>query len=54
TRYDAETGEFTSTEFGINTRLNSAWEIIYGLTFRQDSSRESDFEFTVRLRLANQ
>ena len=54
TRYDAETGEFTSTEFGINTRLNNAWEIIYGLTFRQDSSRESDFEFTVRLRLANQ
>ncbi|MDG1242304.1 MAG: LPS assembly protein LptD [Opitutae bacterium] len=54
TRYDAETGEFTSTEIGINTRLNNAWEIIYGLTFRQDSSRESDFEFTVRLRLANQ
>ena len=54
TRYDAETGEFTSTEFGINTRLNNAWEIIYGLTFRQDSSRESDFEFTVRLQLANQ
>ncbi len=54
TRYDGETGEFTSTEFGINTRLNNAWEIIYGLTFRQDSSRESDFEFTVRLRLANQ
>jgi LPS-assembly protein len=54
TRYDAETGEFTSTEIGINTRLNNAWEIIYGLTFRQDSSRESDLEFTVRLRLANQ
>ena len=54
TRYDAETGKFTRTEIGINTRLNNAWEILYGLTFRQNSSRESDLEFTVRLRLANQ
>lgn len=54
TRYDAESGEFTKTEIGINTRLNNAWEIIYALTFRQDASRESDVEFTVRLQLAGQ
>ena len=54
TRYDAESGQFTKTEIGINTRLNNAWEIIYALTFRQDASRESDVEFTVRLQLAGQ
>lgn len=54
TRYDAEAGEFTKTEIGINTRLNNAWELIYALTFRQDASRESDVEFTVRLQLAGQ
>jgi LPS-assembly protein len=54
TRYDSETGKFTKTEIGINTRLNNAWEIIYALTFRQDASRESDVEFTVRLQLAGQ
>ena len=54
TRYDAESGQFTKTEIGVNTRLNNAWEIIYALTFRQDASRESDVEFTVRLQLAGQ
>ena len=54
TRYDSETGQFTKTEIGVNTRLNNAWELIYALTFRQDASRESDVEFTIRLQLAGQ
>ncbi|CAA6693818.1 MULTISPECIES: LPS-assembly protein LptD [unclassified Lentimonas] len=54
TRYDSETGQFTKTEIGVNTRLSSAWELIYAVTFRQDASRESDVEFTIRLQLAGQ
>jgi len=51
-RYDAETNQFTEAEIGINTRLNNAWELIYALTFRNDAQRESDVEFNVRLRFA--
>ena len=51
-RYDAETNQFTEAEIGVNTRLNNAWELIYALTFRNDAQRESDVEFNVRLRFA--
>ena len=51
-RYDEETNQFTEAEIGINTRLNNAWELIYALTFRNDAQRESDVEFNVRLRFA--
>jgi LPS-assembly protein len=49
---DAEKGKFTRTGFGLRTRLGSAWEVIYVLTFNQESRRESDVQFSVRLRLA--
>jgi LPS-assembly protein len=54
TNYNSENGEFTKTEIGIHTRINNVWEIIYALAFRQDASRESDVEFSVRLRLTSQ
>ena len=53
TRYDSETKQFTRTEIGIRKKLNNTWTIIYALIFRQDARRESDFEFTVRLKLTD-
>ena len=52
-RYDSETNQFTKTEIGLSSKLNNTWTIIYALIFRQDARREADFEFTVRLNLAN-
>lgn len=51
-RFDAETGQITRTRVGLHTRIGSTWEVIYALTFRKDAQRESDVEFTVRLRLS--
>ena len=50
-RYDSETSQFT--EVGISKKLSNTWTIIYALIFRQDARRESDVEFTVRLKLAD-
>ena len=52
-RYDSETNQFTKTEFGINKKLNNTWTIIYALIFREDARRESDIEFTVRMKLTD-
>ncbi len=52
-RYDAESGQFTKTELGINTRINHTWVLMYALTFRQDAGRESDVEFNLRLELTD-
>lgn len=51
---DADEGKFSRTSVGLRTRLGSVWEIIYALTFNEDNRRESDVEFSIRLRLAAQ
>jgi hypothetical protein len=51
-RLDAESGELTESRFGLRTRLGSTWELLYALTFREAARRESDVEFSVRVRLA--
>ncbi|MEM7792512.1 MAG: LPS assembly protein LptD [Verrucomicrobiota bacterium] len=50
-RFDADTGETTRSRLGFETRIGSAWAVFYALTYREDALRESDLEFTVRLRL---
>ncbi len=50
-RFDGQTNEFTHTRIGINTKIGNLWQLIYALTFRNNTSRESDFSFTVNLRL---
>ncbi|MEM1222369.1 MAG: LPS assembly protein LptD [Verrucomicrobiota bacterium] len=50
-RFDADTGETTRSRLGFETRFGSAWAVFYALTYREDALRESDLEFTVRLRL---
>ncbi|TVP78713.1 MAG: LPS-assembly protein LptD [Puniceicoccaceae bacterium] len=52
-RFDARTGDFTRFSLGVRTRLGSTWELLYAVTFREDSRRESDVEFNIRLRLAD-
>lgn len=51
TRFDADTGDFTEAGLGLRTRIGTAWEVLYALTYRQDAGREGDIEFNVRLRL---
>lgn len=51
TRMDARTGELISSRIGIRTRLGGAWQLVYALTFRDRSERESDVEFNIALRL---
>jgi len=51
-RFDADTGDFTQASLGLSSRIGSTWEILYAITFREDARRESDYEFTVRLKLA--
>ena len=50
-RYDADTGQFNKTRIGLQSRLGNSWQLIYAVIFRNDAERESDFEFTVSLRL---
>lgn len=50
-RLDADSGRLTKTRLGIRTRIGSAWELLYALTFREGADRESDFQFTINLRL---
>ncbi|MEM8867064.1 MAG: LPS assembly protein LptD [Verrucomicrobiota bacterium] len=50
-RFDADTGETTRARLGFETRVGSAWAVYYALTYREDALRESDLEFTLRLRL---
>jgi LPS-assembly protein len=51
-RFDGDTGELTRAGIGLRSRIGTAWEILYALTFREDARREGDLEFSVRLRLA--
>jgi LPS-assembly protein len=51
TRYNADKGVFDYTKIGLLTHLGSAWELLYGFTFRNDAARESDLEFSVGLKL---
>lgn len=53
-RFDGQTNEFTHTRIGINTKIGNLWQLIYALTFRNNTSRESDFSLTVNLRLNQQ
>ena len=50
-RFDGQTSEFTHTRVGISTKIGNLWQLIYALSFRNNTSRESDFSFTVNLRL---
>ncbi|MGC6424240.1 MAG: LPS assembly protein LptD [Lentimonas sp.] len=52
TNFDAETGDFTKFSIGLQTRIGSAWQILYALTFREDARRESDVEFNINVTLA--
>lgn len=51
TRYNANKGVFDYTNIGLLTHLGSAWELLYGFTFRNDAARESDLEFSIGLQL---
>ncbi|MGB0460530.1 MAG: LPS-assembly protein LptD [Opitutales bacterium] len=51
TRFNADTGTFDYTSIGLLAHLGSAWELLYGITLRKDPVRESDFEFSIGLRL---
>ena len=52
-RIDADTGEFTRFRLGLQSRVGATWEVLYAITFREDSDRESDVEFGVKLRLVD-
>ena len=51
THYDNEQDQFTETQIGMHTRIGSIWQLIYGATFRNDAERESDLEFTLKLKI---
>lgn len=48
---DGRSGSALRSRVGLRTRLGGAWELVYALTFREDSERESDVEFNIALRL---
>ena len=50
-RFNADTGTFDYTSIGLLADLGSAWELLYGITLRKDPVRESEFEFSIGLRL---
>lgn len=50
-RLDSRTNELVDSRIGLVTRLGSAWEIVYALTFRDRAARESDVEFDIAVRL---
>ena len=47
---DGRSGSALRSRVGLRTRLGGAWELVYALTFREDSERESDGEFNIALR----
>ena len=49
-RVDADGGDILSASVGLRTRLTSTWELIYAITFRDKTERESDVEFNIALR----
>ncbi len=51
TRYNSKGGSFDYTNFGLLTHFGSAWELLYGLTLRNNTTRKSDVEFSVGLNL---
>ena len=51
TRFNTDTGTFDYTSVGLLADLGSAWELLYGITLRNDPVRESEFEFSIGLRL---
>ncbi len=51
TRFDAEKAKFTKTQLGMHTRTGSPWQLTYAVNFRNDANRESEFEFTLKLKL---
>ena len=50
-RLDARTNELVDSRIGLITKLGSAWEIFYAVTFRDRAARESDLEFDIAVRL---
>ena len=50
-RLDARTNELMDSRIGLITKLGSAWEIFYAITFRDRAARESDLEFDIAVRL---
>jgi LPS-assembly protein len=54
TRYDARDSRFIATRFGVYTRIGTAWEVLYALTFRENAQREDDVEFSVQMSLVGQ
>jgi LPS-assembly protein len=53
-RYDARDSRFIATRFGVYTRIGSAWEVLYAVTFRENAQREDDVEFSVQMSLVGQ
>lgn len=51
-RLEAKSGNLDEASFGLRSRISSAWELIYAITFRDGARRESDVEFTIRATLA--
>ncbi len=50
-RLDARTNELMDSRIGLITRIGSAWQIVYALTFRDRAVRESELEFDIAVRL---
>ncbi len=49
-RVDADGGDILSASVGLRTRLTGTWELIYAITFRDKTERESDVSFNVAVR----
>ena len=50
--FDANSGKLTRVRLGLRTRIDSTWELVYAITFREDARRESDVSFNIQLHLA--
>lgn len=50
-RLDAQNNELMSSRIALSTKLSSTWELVYDLTYRDESSRENDLELNIALRL---
>lgn len=50
--FNANLNKFTKFQLGMQTQLGNAWELRYGITFREGARRESDVSFDMQLRLA--
>ncbi len=51
TQYDAQIKNFTEQRFSIKSKLGNSWNIEYFITFRSKASRESRYQFNIKLDL---